>query len=230
MTLREQIVETERRHVIAGALEKHGIPLTDISFDPGATTLIHKPTGEYFVFGNGKLSDSRFFRARYSRMLTEGDSSFGEGTIFNDLYEGFFRWCDNLRSYLKKIDEFKDAVDPFVAAARSFNANDVISRPVSNDRFSASERVTIIAQIEELKRHIIANGTVTDNNLALLNEKMDYLIESSERLGKKDWQNILISVMFSIVISGLFAPDRARELMDYGVGLFVFILQSRRLL
>jgi hypothetical protein len=155
----------------------------------------------------------------------------GNPNYFDDLRPVFTSWCGKLFAYIVAVDKVDDTADPFTVTTRSVTPADIAtSSRTSNQSFSAPELVTVIAQVAELKQYVIAQGTVTGEGLAVLNEKMDYLIESSERLGKKDWYNILISTMFGIVINGMFAPDRARDLMDYGVALFAAVLQTTQLL
>jgi hypothetical protein len=47
---------------------------------------------------------------------------------------------------------------------------------------------------------------------ALLESRLNYLVEASERVGRKDWINLLISVLVGIVISAALPPETTREL------------------
>jgi hypothetical protein len=49
----------------------------------------------------------------------------------------------------------------------------------------------------------------------LVESRLNYLIESSERVGRKDWLNLLISVLVSIVISAALPPEATRELFRF---------------
>jgi hypothetical protein len=46
-----------------------------------------------------------------------------------------------------------------------------------------------------------------------LQEDINYLVDASSRLGRKDWVNIFISVTVSFVIEAACAPDAARALV-----------------
>jgi hypothetical protein len=85
-----------------------------------------------------------------------------------------------------------------------------------------------VHQVLTFKKYVIENGSVGDR-VDELEARMQYLIEASNRLGKKDWLMIFISIVTGIIVAGLFAPDRAKELLDYGLGLFGFLAQANLL-
>jgi len=45
-----------------------------------------------------------------------------------------------------------------------------------------------------------------------LAKKIDYLVDATGRLGRKDWLNTLIGVIFSFVLAAALAPDSARTI------------------
>ena len=45
-----------------------------------------------------------------------------------------------------------------------------------------------------------------------LDEKIDYLVKASSRLGRKDWLNIFIGVSLPFVLAAALAPEAARAL------------------
>ena len=125
------------------------------------------------------------------------------------------------------IATYRNAADPFEVAARAFTGTELAkaASALPNDSLTASELTRISAQLSELKQYLIQNGDVQGDKMAIVDAKVDYLIQASERLGKKDWSNVFITTLISIIIAGIFAPDRAQELMDYGASLFAFLFQ-----
>jgi hypothetical protein len=226
-SLRRQIVEKERRHDIAEVLQKYDVPLTDIQFVLGDTEVTHIPTQQYFVFGVGRLSDSTIQGAFCSRMTEPGNSQFPQHIPFEELFVRFQNWCGKLRRYTESVNRFYNSPDPFEAASRALKGTEmaIATSTLPNDSLTPLELTRISTQLSELKKYVIMNGDVQGEKMALLDGKVDYLIQASERLGKKDWSGVFINTLLTIIISGLFAPDRTQELMDYGASLFAFLFQ-----
>lgn len=230
--LRRQVVEAQRRHAIAEVLKERDIPLEEIQFEPETTKVIHIPTQEYFVFGRGHLADNPIIAASCTRPLQGGESTFASHNTFGEVMSGFENWCILLHQYLATIAKYHGVPDPFSAGVQAFTATEFVAATAGFDNraFTALELTAIQAQLGTLKQYVIQNGDVQGNKLAILEGKIDYLVDASNRLGKKDWLNILIATLIGIVIAGIFAPDRAHELMDYGASLFAFLFQQPNLL
>lgn len=96
-----------------------------------------------------------------------------------------------------------------------FAAADLENRP-----FTPEEQKYIAVQLQELKAFIIRTSQAQESVLNQIGSRLKYLEEASTRMGRKDWLGILIATVFTIVISGLFAPDRANELMGFAAALF----------
>jgi hypothetical protein len=86
------------------------------------------------------------------------------------------------------------------------------STDIENAPFTPVELETVELKLDELKRYITEKNDLPSNQIAHLDDQISYLAEASSRLGRKDWYNTLIAVLFSIVVAGIFAPDRAQEL------------------
>jgi hypothetical protein len=233
--LRRKTVEAYRRQRIADALAqqlkqlKVDIPLSDIAFPAGSQRLTHLPTGEYFQFARD-LSENQLFYPCFTNMEHGGVGQLVSPTKFDEVLLYFqTSWIPALVRYMALIAKYKDAPDPFVKVTQSLTVEEFANASnVGNDSFTDGQRAVVVHQVLNFKQYVIDNGTVGDR-VDELEAKMQYLIEASDRLGKKDWLMIFISVVTGILVAGLFAPDRAKELLDYGLGLFAFLAQTNLL-
>ena len=77
------------------------------------------------------------------------------------------------------------------------------SDDTSNEQFTALEVDQLERSINEVRGFLVEN--YGDN--AEINDKLDYLIESSKRMGRKDWVNICIGSLVSLALAQAFQPE-----------------------
>ena len=82
----------------------------------------------------------------------------------------------------------------------------------SNKKFTKTEKKVIADGIEEIKQYLL---TTQKLDLTLIESPLKYLVESSDRLGRKDWKNILIGTIISIIIQGGVAGYAAQEILHF---------------
>jgi hypothetical protein len=126
--------------------------------------------------------------------------------------------------YLKREVSSPDLWDSFKESQALQTA--ATSTNIENAPFTPSELTTVASKLDELKRYITETNQLTNDQIEHLDGQVRYLAEASSRLGRKDWYNILISVLFSVVVSGIFAPDRAQELFQVAAAMFEPLLRS----
>jgi hypothetical protein len=126
--------------------------------------------------------------------------------------------------YLKREVSSPDLWDSFKESQALQTA--ATSTNIENAPFTPSELTTVASTLDELKRYITETNQLTNDQIEHLDGQVRYLAEASSRLGRKDWYNILISVLFSVVVSGIFAPDRAQELFQVAAAMFEPLLRS----
>ena len=81
-----------------------------------------------------------------------------------------------------------------------------------NSKFNEEESKLIADGMEEIKQYLL---TAHKLDPELIEGQIKYLVESSERLGRKDWKNALIAVIFSIIIQGGVAGHGAQEIFQF---------------
>jgi hypothetical protein len=86
------------------------------------------------------------------------------------------------------------------------------SGETDNSKFNTEEKVVIQKGLEEIKQYLV-NAHKLDPEL--IEGQLKYLVESSDRLGRKDWKNTLIAVIFSIIVQGGIAGHNAQEIFQF---------------
>jgi hypothetical protein len=162
--------------------------------------LVHTPSGYYFTFNNYSGFESSWTPG----MQTLSDSEYFED--WDSQVSAFTFWLE----YLKRETESPDLWAAVGEGAGVLET--AASADTSNVPFTAKEKAYIIGGINEIKEFLLTAHSVDPE---LVESRLSYLIESSERVGRKDWINLLISVLVGIVISAALPPEVTRELFRF---------------
>jgi hypothetical protein len=81
-----------------------------------------------------------------------------------------------------------------------------------NSSFSQIEQQNIAVQLAEIKSLIIASTQLGQEKIGLVEGRLAYLQDSSQRLGRKDWRILTLGVVVTIILQLTLSPENAREL------------------
>lgn len=190
------------------ALAKKGFKASDFEWEEvdslnyakrKSALLRHTSSDYYFVFDNhGKFyyqfspDEQNFFRHG------QRDSWIGLMSAFND-------WVDYLAREVNAPDLWAELPSETELIESTSSEND-------NSKFNEEESKLIVKGMEEIKQYLL---TAHKLDPELIEGQLKYLVESSERLGRKDWKNALIAVLFSIIIEGGIAGHGAQEIFQF---------------
>ncbi len=163
--------------------------------------LVHKASKFYFVFDN---SNGRIY-SKWSpgnETLTQSEDTGG----WQNQSGRFAQWL----SYLKRETESPNLWEAISNEARILES--AASSDTSNVPFTAEEKAYILNGVNEVKQYLLTAHRVDPE---LVESRLSYLIESSERLGRKDWLNLLVSVLVSIAINAALPPETIREVFRF---------------
>jgi len=165
------------------------------------SVLVHKASGFFFVFDNW---GGNFFSqwAPAYQILSESED-FGS---WHDQSLRFQQWL----SYLKRETDSPDFWSAIADEGRIIES--AASSETSNAPFNADEKTYIVNGLNEIKEYLL---TAHKLDPELVESRLKYLVESSDRLGRKDWLNLLLSILVSIVINAALTPDATRELFRF---------------
>lgn len=162
--------------------------------------LRYRSSGFFFTFdSNG--SDKFYVKCSPWAETVEG---FLDAKSWNGQIDLFGRWLNYLS---------REITSPDLWASISQEANLIESAADDvNTQFTAEEKSYILSGLDEIKQYLLTAHKIDPE---LLEGRIKYLIEASERMGRKDWINILVSVLISIVIQTAFSPAATRELFGF---------------
>jgi hypothetical protein len=81
-----------------------------------------------------------------------------------------------------------------------------------NTPFTPEEQKEIAGRLDELAKYVSETHSLSRAQMQALDEKLDYLIDASGRLGRKDWLNTFIGVILAFMLSAALAPESARTM------------------
>ncbi len=80
-----------------------------------------------------------------------------------------------------------------------------------NTPFTSDERDGIARQLNELREYVSRTYSLSGPQLEDLDSKVDYLVDASSRLGRKDWLNAYIGAMFGWFLAEVWAITETRD-------------------
>ncbi|AZF22433.1 hypothetical protein [Pseudomonas sp. R3-52-08] len=98
-------------------------------------------------------------------------------------------------------------LSPTLSIAGAFSSKDT-----NNTAFSESELDKIKASFEQVKTELTSRKDIAQEQIALINEKLDEIVEASHRLGRKDWINYAAGLLTSTCVSAAFTPGLIKTL------------------
>lgn len=131
---------------------------------------------------------------------------------FQDVLNVMRAWIDDdIQAYIKEqntVDLWKE----YQKGDKSFNINAIDFD--DKKEFTLDERQQIKLGINELKMLIHKQLETTTEEQAIVNDRLDYLVEASSRLNKFDWKGTAIQTLIAITINLSFDTERGRQLFD----------------
>lgn len=128
-----------------------------------------------------------------------------------DVYEGFKLWLsEHVENYLDEID-----IPDLWAQIESHNL--FVGDPLVNrtdKHFDKAEKERVVLAIEQFKKLLELEFKPTEEQLDTINDRLEYLVESVDRLNKVDWQGVAISTLISISIALSLDTQKGRELFN----------------
>lgn len=140
---------------------------------------------------------------------------------FNVILAAFSNWLsDHLKKFTEDLsvpDLWKDYLDQ--GKLISIQQMDFGDRR----RFSIDEKRRLSFAIRDLKYLIQDRFQTREEQQQMVDERLDYLVESMEQLNKFDWKSVVVSIIFSIIVALTLDTEKGRELFALFNSLFSLI-------
>lgn len=83
----------------------------------------------------------------------------------------------------------------------------------TNAPFAPDEQVAISKQLQVIKRQVKDLYSLSSEQLAFIETKLDEADEASHRIGRKDWMLLFYGLIFSLLLSSLVTPDVVQHIL-----------------
>jgi hypothetical protein len=87
------------------------------------------------------------------------------------------------------------------------------SADLDNRPFTAAEQSLIATKLDEIKAYLLGGQRFAADEADAVERGFAYLKEAADRMGRKDWLNILIGGLISLAIGLALEPEKARGLL-----------------
>ena len=185
--------------------------------DCSPAVLTHGPTGFYCKFAPDRSGSGRpYTLIEYSPgqdntvIQTRVDSGYAWSEVVS-------RWMTALKTEINTPDLWASAANPIVQAT-------TVDR--GNEPFTAAERAQVVIFLQEIRQYIQPIPSVSSEQFAIVEGKLQYLQDASERLGRKDWLLLFLGVLLSTAAQINMQPSVFRDLLSFAGQVFQQILGS----
>jgi hypothetical protein len=176
MRLRNDIFET----ITAHGLDPASTKLTDRTLSSGwgdEVEIVHQPARSRFNVWRNQQSD------KYNvNMVVGGADLVGWTSVsWPQVMDALATWADEVKYEIDTPDLWAELkrVPQVLAASQATDA--------SNAPFTPNEQSEISGKLDEIKKLVRERFELTDEQLAVIDERLDDAKEASTRLGRKDW-------------------------------------------
>jgi hypothetical protein len=161
--------------------------------------LTHRPTRYYFIFGGAKSEFSPGVTSKVQSEVHENDLSTRKN-------------C--LAVWLQRLSEEIDAPDLWASIGKEkVLSNAASSSDLENKPFNADEQKLIALKLDEIRKFVLEDQAFDAEHAEKIEREFSYLKESSQRLGRKDWLNVLLGGLFGLMLTLPLEPEKARGLL-----------------
>jgi len=182
--------------------------------------LRHTPTASYFHFD---LTAGGNHWCRYAPGSDTASHAATPGS-WNQQVAHVGQWL----AYLKRETEAPD-LWATLSGGSTLSAATAPGQASENTPFSPAERSRIEGSLAQIRGFLVASH-VSRDALEQIDTRLAYLGEASERLGRKDWLNVALSVVVNIILLAAVPPDTARSILEMAGNALAWVLGGSPLL
>lgn len=160
-------------------------------------TICHRFSEFYFVIDEGEYDGGGFtnfdYVNSYHYEYAPGNASLtssGQDLSWDGVVSSFGGWL----GYLKREI---DSPDLWETITQERKLEESVASDDDNSFFSSDEQKQISERVLEIEQFLLKTHNLNEEHQKFVRDRMEYLIESSERLGKKDWKSLAFGVLLS---------------------------------
>lgn len=193
------------------------------SFDDHSISKItHFPSGYFLNFDRSSRWQQMYFTGSPGR----NEISFSRYGTQKEL------WSDDtkiiVQEWLNNLKKEIEAPDLWELAHEENNLLDSVGRTstLENTPFLEDEQLLISSKILEIGNFLINSQDLNAHHQETVKKQLEYLVESSKRLGRKDWMNIGIGALFSLAMQLYLPAEASRQLLHMFSAFFRHLIRG----
>jgi hypothetical protein len=141
---------------------------------------------------------------------------------FTDIKSHLNNWIKEVKEYFNEITTI-DLWEQLISSSNILSIGEIDF----NDRnqFNEDEIKQIKLSLNELKLLIGKSFNLQEEEKIIVNNRLDYLTEASNRLNKFDWKSLLINTILNVIIALSFDSQKGKQLFELFGKVFSFTSQ-----
>lgn len=179
---------------------------TLLGLDVLDTTVRYKNSSFYFSMSSGR-------KKGYIGVVKCSPGRYDFENLYDVEYwvqieNAYEKWLDNLKREIQLEDKWEKFNNEIQSLQLYNNENDFI-----NSKFTVPEYLEIKQKIFQLKEGI-SRLELLPQQTALLNDKLDMVLDMTTQLGRFDWKSLFVGTIVSIIIQLSVTQDNAKAIWD----------------
>lgn len=181
--------------------------------------LIHQLTGFFCRFSAERSGSGKpYTQIEYSPSE--------EGFIKRESVTGAYSWNLVLVRWVGLLRKEIDTPDLWAAiASGQSSVMQATATASENTPFTAPERAQVAMFLGEIRTYIQASAGLPPDRFNIVVEKLAYLEQAADRMGRKDWLNLFLGVLFSMALQVGMEKSVFQDLLSVAGQLFRQFLQ-----
>ena len=181
--------------------------------------VIHQPSGFFCSFA-AERSDS-------GNPYTQIEYSPSEqGFITRASASSAYQWDSVVSKWMDILRQEIDTPDLWASlASGQSSVMQATATASENTPFTAPERIQVVLFLGEIRTYIQTNARLLPDKFTIVAEKLTYLEQAADRMGRKDWLNLFLGVLFSMALQVGMEKSAFQDLLSVAGQLFRQFLQ-----
>jgi hypothetical protein len=212
------ILDKRQRNELYKAIESEHFDPTEFEFTENhtAATLEHPRSSarltisRYIADGMNPVTDDPYWQV--ASRVAEGGEQHTYSSI-EEVWKQVFQWLRAIKRLLRAIQVDEQTPDLWEELRKTRQISELMEGK-ENTPFSKEELARITEVVDEVMRHAKESYGLPEDQLRLLEAKLDYLIEAAPHSRRIDWLNTAIGAFASAFAGGVLTPDVVHKVLS----------------
>jgi hypothetical protein len=192
-----------QRNQIFETIQRIGLDPREFDFKDAdaAVRIKHKWSESYFIVGGNA--------GHYTGRYLVGDATDWpyDSYSWQNLITRVSRWLEEVKLDLETPDLWAELQRE--AELLGYDSKEV----TNNTPFTPDEQTEIVERLREMAQYVRGRYSLSEEQMRVLDAKIDYLIDAAGRLGRTDWRGVFVGVMLSFVLASAFPPESVSKFL-----------------